>query len=162
MRLDWFLPFFRKRFDGQTRQLSVARRILRRLGPSVVSSPTRRLVQAICFLVFLVLFYYVCWPYTAQPGPPGRESSGWELARIDQDAGTFHFSHAQAPDWVLQTGHGIHVIDQGVDSTVSIGYAGAFELVNSSDEAIELRPAIDLTDEQFDRLLTSLGPFFIK
>jgi ferredoxin len=39
------------------------RRILRKIGPTWTSAPIRRVVQTLCFLTFLWLFFYVCWPY---------------------------------------------------------------------------------------------------
>jgi MauM/NapG family ferredoxin protein len=39
------------------------RKILKALGPTWLSAPIRRCVQAICFVTFLWLFFYVCWPY---------------------------------------------------------------------------------------------------
>jgi ferredoxin len=39
------------------------RRFLKKIGPTWLSSPIRRVIQAICFLAFLWLFFYVCWPY---------------------------------------------------------------------------------------------------
>lgn len=99
MRLDCFLPMLIKPRKGAslppppwwrrwTRRLAPAgavsdwtarkpgavRQFLRRLGPSVESSPVRRAVQAASFLFFLVLFFYVAWPYTAQPA---SEPVGW-------------------------------------------------------------------------------------
>jgi len=38
-------------------------------GKRSVLARARRSIQALCFLLFLVLFFYVCWPYTAEPGP---------------------------------------------------------------------------------------------
>jgi len=38
-------------------------RILGILGPTWRACPARRLVQSLCLLGFLVLFFYVCWPY---------------------------------------------------------------------------------------------------
>lgn len=38
-------------------------RILRALGPTWSATPIRRLVQILCLLAFLILFFYVCWPY---------------------------------------------------------------------------------------------------
>ena len=38
-------------------------RILRVLGPTWSASPVRRLVQSVCLVTFLILFFYVCWPY---------------------------------------------------------------------------------------------------
>ena len=43
------------------------RRILKKIGPVSQSAPLRRAIQAACFVLFLVLFLYVCWPYTVQP-----------------------------------------------------------------------------------------------
>ena len=41
--------------------------MLKRIGPTWLSAPVRRLVQAGCMIAFLVLFFYVCWPYSARP-----------------------------------------------------------------------------------------------
>jgi ferredoxin len=86
MRLDHFLPFLKKSRFG------VVRRWLQRLGPTWLSAPTRRVVQAICLVLFLVLFFYVCWPYTAEPE---ATSSDWpshyadDLARKEKIAAEF-------------------------------------------------------------------------
>lgn len=50
------------------------RRILRRLGPSWEASPLRRIIQTASFILFLILFFYVCWPYSAVPDPAAQ---GW-------------------------------------------------------------------------------------
>lgn len=86
MRLHHFLPFLKKSKFG------AARRVLSRLGPSWLSAPVRRVVQAACFVAFLVLFFFVCWPYTARPV---EHADGWpshyadELARKEQIAAEF-------------------------------------------------------------------------
>ena len=160
MRLNWFLPFFRKRIKGTqtTRRPSWLRTALKRIGPSVVASPFRRTVQAACFLLFLVLFYYVCWPYTAQPRPPGQQSAGWEFSEIDQQAGAFRFSHPQPPAWITATGQTVHVVDEKAASNET-GYVGAFSVTAASDRQVTLQPTGEPTAEQFDRLVTSLGPW---
>ncbi|MGE5293946.1 MAG: 4Fe-4S binding protein, partial [Solirubrobacterales bacterium] len=33
------------------------------LGPSWAASPVRRLIQSACLIGFLLLFFWVCWPY---------------------------------------------------------------------------------------------------
>lgn len=33
------------------------------LGPTWLYSPVRRIIQTICLILFLFLFFYVCWPY---------------------------------------------------------------------------------------------------
>ena len=37
--------------------------ILRKFGPTWLSTPWRRVAQTFCLFVFLVLFFYVSWPY---------------------------------------------------------------------------------------------------
>lgn len=105
MRLDMFLPFLRKPKKGQDpprpglmartakRFLPASwfadltngkpgriRQILKRVGPTWLSAPVRRVVQAICLVTFLVLFFYVCWPYTARPA---AEVDGWPAHYAD-------------------------------------------------------------------------------
>ena len=45
---------------------AIGRRVLRLLGPTWLASPVRRASQAVCLLLFLALFLYVCWPYGAR------------------------------------------------------------------------------------------------
>jgi ferredoxin len=86
MRLDVFLPFVKKSREGKLH------RWLKRIGPTWLSSPVRRVVQAICFVAFLLLFFYVCWPYTARPDDA---ATGWpshyadDLARKEGVAAEF-------------------------------------------------------------------------
>lgn len=94
MRLDLFLPFLRKPKKGEpsrrpsrllrgaqralpaswfadpaTGKPGLVRRALKRLGPTWLSSPWRRIVQVGFFALFLWLFFYVAWPYSARPDP---------------------------------------------------------------------------------------------
>lgn len=120
-RLDWFLPALRTQKKGApapqpgplrriatrllpaalfsnrfTKQRGSLRRALGRLGPSWLSSPVRRVIQTVCFVAFLLLFFYVCFPYTARPLPPGQLAAGaWpshytdDLARKEKLAAEF-------------------------------------------------------------------------
>lgn len=81
IRLDIFLPFFRKRKASEPPARSVAgpwapllsdretgrkgwiRRALQGVGETWLSSPWRRVVQALFFAGFVALFVWVCWPY---------------------------------------------------------------------------------------------------
>jgi hypothetical protein len=54
MRLHWFVPY---------RKTGRLRWIVGRIAPTWLSSPLRRIVQTAFFALFLVLFFYVCWPY---------------------------------------------------------------------------------------------------
>jgi ferredoxin len=53
------LNLFRRRRDSS----EGFGKILKSLGPTWSGSPIRRLVQVFCLFAFLVLFFYVCWPY---------------------------------------------------------------------------------------------------
>jgi len=55
MRLNLFLP--------KSNKHAVLRRTLAALGPAWLASPTRRIIQSMCFIGFLMLMFYVCWPY---------------------------------------------------------------------------------------------------
>ncbi|MFC1840982.1 4Fe-4S dicluster domain-containing protein [Thermodesulfobacteriota bacterium] len=37
--------------------------ILKKICPTWLTTPWRRLVQTLCFVLFLILFFYYCWPY---------------------------------------------------------------------------------------------------
>lgn len=99
MRLDFFLPLLGRprrgaarvrsslavraaravlpRFlfsDLETGRPGLLRRALSKLGPSWLFSPIRRVVQVGCLVLFCVLFFHVCWPYTAEPG---AHRDGW-------------------------------------------------------------------------------------
>ena len=99
MRFNWFLPAIRRPVhsgipprsrvtqvarrllpgrlfsDWDTKRRGIARRVLRRFGLSWLSSPLRRFIQAFALVSFLVLFFYVCWPYDARPETDTHD--GW-------------------------------------------------------------------------------------
>ena len=104
MRLDVFLPFLRKPKKGAApaaeplllrmrsgvlprRCLPIGRPAspgccggtLKWLGPTWLSSPVRRVVQGLCLLLFLWLFFYVCYPYDARPR---QVWTGWRPTSI--------------------------------------------------------------------------------
>src|SRR4051794_38209623 len=93
MRLDFFLPFLRRPnktwqpkppglFRRVIRKIMPAawlsdslgakpgwvRRLLKKIGPTWHSAPARRAIQAACFVLFCVFFFWYCWPYSAEPG----------------------------------------------------------------------------------------------
>lgn len=79
--MNWFLPLCTDHPGG-------VRRLLGLIGPTWRYSPVRRIVQAICLVLFLWLFFYVCWPYTAQPNPKG-------------DAWASHYAdNMRAKEWI--------------------------------------------------------------
>lgn len=163
MRMDWFLPHCGRQVPGRdsVRHPSRPRRALRWIGPSVAASPLRRAVQAGAFLLFVTLFYYVCWPYTARPAPEGKQSSGWQMVGVDQESGGFRFQHAAPPAWVRMPNTVVHVVSAAAMDDVE-GSAGAFDVSAGDAREISLEPVSALTAEQFDRLVTGLGPWTIR
>ncbi len=58
MRLNLFLP--------RDKQPTALHKALKAMGPTWLASPIRRSVQTACLIAFVVLFFYVCWPYTSE------------------------------------------------------------------------------------------------
>ena len=100
MRLNIFLPFLRLPKAGRKpprrswlyksarrvlprrlfsdfssgKHRGLIRSALHKLGPGWEASPIRRIIQAGSFVLFLVLFFYSCWPYSAIPD---SQAHGW-------------------------------------------------------------------------------------
>jgi len=182
LRLDLFLPRLRKakpHLPARTPSLPwrIARRILplawlsdpvgakpgrirlflRWLGPSVQAAPVRRAVQGICFVVFLVLFHYVCWPYSARPSPPARIWTGGSAAEIAQESGDVRVSGLHRDGASLSAGMVVFLYEEKSGSTeraLDETLVGKFRVVAVDDDSCTFKPAAELTDAQFDRLLT--------
>ena len=173
LRLDWFLPPLRRiqrghtidsRMGGrllravspgswlsnhETKQRGKIRIFLRRLGISFLASPPRRLIQAFSLLLFLVLFFYVCWPYNARPPAAGRVSAGWRFSVIDQASGevTFERTERDADEWlVYQATIYMRPSNVGVRPfPLTITDLGQHQIRLLSDD--------ELSDEAFDAML---------
>jgi hypothetical protein len=118
--MNWFLPRLPKRQPSK-----ILRRVLARLGPSWSASPLRRATQVICLLLFLTLFFYVCWPYTARPS---RTWSGWLPVEVDAAAGEVTAALEQPLDEPIAPGAILHVLDQGSERA----YLGPVRVAASS------------------------------
>jgi len=156
MRLDWFLPARKGKAAGKA---GLMRRTLKRLGPTVLASPVRRTIQACCFLLFLVLFFYVCWPYNASPLPPGNVSTGWALEEIDQQD-QIHFRRSTPTDWPAESGGRVYMAEEKASDGAK-GRVESFELVSVDGEQIVLRPKGTLTVKQFDWFTDGQGPWAV-
>jgi len=183
MPVNWFLPVLRKQSrreptsqglfsrwarrllpqslfsDRTTKRRGLIRRILRRLGISWLSAPVRRMVQSVCFIAFLVLFFWVCWPYSAQPEPPGKISAGWRLVEIGSDDGSLQFEANALPPWIVP-GQVVHVVDENSQDTKE-GYVAQGAVGPVAGQHVVLHPEGELNETQLDKLLTSAGPWAI-
>jgi ferredoxin len=137
LRLDHFMPFLRKKKKAETLQPpalfvrvaqkllpgwlfadrltgkpGLVRRSLKWLGPSVLSAPFRRVSQAICFVLFLWLFFYVCWPYGSRPAPAGRVSPGWKVSDISEKLGYIVVSRDFADEESFASLPMIYLVDE--------------------------------------------------
>lgn len=178
IRMDWFLPQIRRRKAGQslhqrwsgrvlramvpqrllsnheTKRRGGIRRTLRRLGISWLASPPRRVVQSICLVVFLISFFYVCWPYSARPAPPGRESTGWNFSQIDQQTGELQFSKSNPEAWIIEASIVYLQSETGTP-------ADKLRLASAAEDSVTLRSETGLSDALFDELLTGVGAWSI-
>jgi ferredoxin len=180
MRLDIFLPFLRKPKKGTaprppalmlraakqilpaalfadplTGKPGLARKWLKRLGPTWLSAPVRRLVQAVCFVLFLWLFFYVCWPYSARPP---RSYSGWVPAEFDAQSGQATIVIDQPPAEAPRAGQTLYVVDESTDEARTQP-VGPFRVTTINGTEAVLAPVAELSTETLDQLAFSPGPW---
>lgn len=182
LRLDHFLPFLRKKrrpswepawitraarrvlppacfFDPETGQQGLVRRFLQSAGRSVVSSPGRRLVQGVCFVLFLVLFFYVCWPYTAVPEAPGTISSGWRLASIDQEELRVVLAGNSAGAAEVSPGRERYLVAEDAAAGPEAAHLGLYRILSRDREKVVLVAADESAKTRFTALLIFAGPW---
>ncbi len=168
LRLDWFLPALKRmpsssktgaslggrllrkiapsmQSDWKTKKRGWARRFLRKLGPSWVASPLRRISQAICFLLFCWLFFYVCWPYHATPAPV-QDIGPLTFQSFDQAEGLATF---QKTDSRSQFTSGQVVFLQTENGDALAGaepqLLGEFSVESDDTDKVIIRPQGDLS-----------------
>ena len=181
-QLNHFLPFLRRRKKGESparleriggvlksalpgswfsdyrfARPGRVRRSLKWVGVSLLSAPLRRVIQALCLALFLWSFFYVCWPYSASPEPPGRVSRGWSVESIDQSAGRVRLVPQEVGAERLDDLEVFHLVadESNVDEASSLG---AFRVDRRADGRLELMPVTGLSLEAFNRLLLHVGP----
>lgn len=183
MRLDWFLPVIRREksntppirrsfpvrlarrilprklfSDWATKQRGLLRNVLRKLGLSWVASPNRRIVQSICFVTFLVLFYWVCWPYSARPA---QQWSGWIPVDVDLETGRATVASEGQDLSEFQTGTKLFVTDLSLADGQPAPPLGWFQVDRIDDETMQLLPAEPLDDEGRVAVALSPGPWVL-
>ncbi len=180
MRLDHFLPFLGKPKLGTPprprswvyrltqrvlprswtsepakRRHGWLRQKLRRVGISWQSAPLRRLIQGGCFLLFLWLFFYVCWPYRAIPA---QTHMGWIPLEVDVATGEATLGRDQPVPESIQTENTFHLTDTSLGSGPE-AYLGAFVVQSRSDESIVVRPESERSAAELEALSFSIGPW---
>ncbi len=182
MRFDWFLPYLRKtkpdrvdrsvgavrRFAGRVLPASWfsnrdhklrgrVRKFLRWLGPVWYSSPLRRAVQTMCFVLFLWQFLWVCWPYSAQPG---WQSAGWTPVTFDLAAQQVEIERDHPLEQSVVIGDTLFLRDDSSESVPLDESDRAVALVvqSLSRARIQLMPAEAADSTSFELLSLTLGP----
>ncbi len=178
MRIDHFLPFLAKPKKGQAtrrrsllyrkiatllpsgllsvphpRKVGLLRRWLRKLGPSWQSSPLRRIIQGLCFVLFLFLFFYICWPYRAHPA---QTHSGWTPLEVDVETGRILLAGEGGGSDEIPIGSQWHAVDTGQAKNA---YLGRFDVASTSTGQVVLFPADEMPPPQLELLSFSFGPW---
>ena len=113
----------------------------------------RRAVQTACLIIFLLLFFYVCWPYAAQPA---RVWNDWLPIEVDAATGRATLEAEHPPDEMIGADAVVHVVDQ---SSSDGPYLGAFRVVQAPEGQLILEPVERLTPDQLDAVSMSFGPW---
>jgi len=184
LRLDWFSPVLRRLKSRQhvsyslpgrllrrvipqswqsnrdDKQRGLIRRSLRRIGLSWLASPVRRVVQAICLLTFLWLFFYVCWPYSASPAAPGRQSTAWQFQELDQQTEDIVLTEGTLDEWPIKVGEAVFLRDDGAFDPAT-SFTGEFTVAAVAENELRFHSAGELTDEAIDAFFTNAGPWSV-
>lgn len=181
LRLDCFLPVLRRKrsedvehsgwlnkrlkrvlpavlfSDRQTKRRGWVRRGLRGLGITWLAAPVRRVCQSLCFVTFVVLFFFVLWPYDVRPQAAGEESVGWRLIEFDITYDRLSFESTSVPTWMTVGGIVYALEDDSTKVTESVTEPSPIplKLHGIDGEEIRLQPTQELSDESFDRFLLS-------
>jgi hypothetical protein len=175
MRLDIFIPFLKKPkrgtepapdalplrlakrvlpralfADRATGKPGLARKWLKWIGPSWQSAPVRRLCQSACLGLFLWLFFYVCYPYSARPA---LVSAGWQPAAIDAD------SHITLAGSALSGGRFApgETIYAARDAGPQTAQLGRVTIVRQQPGTLIVRPAESFPPDVIEELQFDLG-----
>ncbi len=178
MRFDHFLPFLAKPKPGEPdrsrtalyrfvreyfpqgwfsqtkpRQVGAIRKWLRRIGVSWQSAPVRRLIQSLCFILFLFLFFYVCWPYRALPA---QSYSGWIPIEVNVESGEVLLSIEGLVADEIAEGSVWYVSDE---SAAEQSYLGSFSVRSKTETECIVMPTEVRSAEDLETLSFSIGPW---
>ncbi len=184
VRLDWFLPFLKKPKKGQqpapdgwlmrlarrtlpaswlsdplTGRPGAIRKLYKKVGPTWLSSPMRRAVQSVCFVLFFWLFCYVCWPYTAKPA---QVWPNWTPSEFDATTGRATLLRETPLDAPLTKGTTVYVADTGATEGSLARRGLAFTIVQGGTAQLIAEPREPLTPELLEELSLSLSPWTLS
>jgi ferredoxin len=116
--------------------------------------------------IFLVLFFWVCWPYDARPA---RIWHGWTPVEIDGQTGHALIASDQPLGPPLEVGQVVVVVDDGIvnDSSGSASelsetpanLLGRFRIESLTADSASLVPIAPLDESAREKLVLSVGPW---
>ena len=113
----------------------------------------RRWIQFACLLLYLTLFFYVCWPYGARPVQPQLLSAGWRLDELNQATGNIRLRGDNTPDAAeLTKGQTVYVSDEDASSPTE-GEVGPMVVLSAEAGSLLLEPQDELPDATLDAIL---------
>jgi ferredoxin len=170
MRLNLFLPFLRKPKKGApppvelpiyraakvalpkplfsdrtTARPGAVRKLLKRIGPTWLSSPVRRLSQAACLILFLWLLFYVCFPYHARPA---RQWKGLTPSPPSAE-GTVEVATSGDLSADIARGDSLFILSAASGDQANLG---PFIVESIADQKLTLRPGGEVTAERLEEL----------
>jgi len=142
----------------ESRKAGAIRRALKRLGPTWLSSPVRRVIQGVCFVLFLWFFFYSCWPYRVQPAPVWK---AWIPVEIDADTGDCRVTAKDELPGVIREGDLLHISDES-PSGHATAYLGPFVVRRAENKELHLHPEKAMTPEALEKMSVSTGPWMLS
>lgn len=142
-------PFFD---DLTTGKPGWTRQFLKWIGPTWVAAPWRRIIQAACLILFFVLFFYVCWPYSARPAAqwpqwqPKQMEEGDSL-RLERDAGDVA---GLSPGQVVYAGNPVARDPEQADF-------GPVEVIRAEPGIVVIKKRPEFRTEKWEELQFDLG-----
>lgn len=140
--------------DPVTAKPGAIRRMLKKLGPTWLSSPVRRIAQALCLVAFIALFLYVCWPYSARPV---RAWKNFTPLAVDAMTGQVTLTADTIPNDLPPI---IHLNDDSAADPAA-AYLGAFRVTARAGVELMLAPQSPPSAQALEVWSFSLGPWSI-
>lgn len=109
-----------------------------------------------CLLAYLILLFYVCYPYTARPA---RVWSGWTPKEVDARTGRAIALGKDDGGAGIAAGRTLHVVDAGATPPARLG---EFRVTEAAKGQVALEPLGQRSPQRLDQLAASFGPWTLQ
>ncbi len=119
----------------------------------MLASPFRRLSQSIFLILFLVSFFYVCWPYGVKPAQEGWIIADLDFKDLDQNSGHLSFSIPEGAAAQLNSGQDCYLsLNSELGEQINLGL---FEIQTLTSMEVSLSGKNGLSSDLLDSILFS-------